>query len=97
MNTDIPEKTIALIWQGQLVASLLTDAGEQLQIIHPGRVSSGSGCDFTDAVFAIDGKVIKGDIEIHVKSSQWYSHGHHRDPKYNNIALHVVSCINQNT
>ncbi len=90
MNPDMSEKIIALIWQRQLVASLVTDAGEQLQIIHPGRVSSGSGCDFTDAVFAIDGKVIKGDIEIHVKSSQWYSHGHHQDAKYNNIVLHVV-------
>ncbi|MBL7209900.1 MAG: DUF2851 family protein [Dehalococcoidia bacterium] len=90
MNTDVPEKTIALVWQRQVVANLVTDAGEQLRIVYPGRTSNGSGCDFTDAVFTIDGKVIEGDIEIHVKSSQWYSHGHHRDVKYNNIVLHVV-------
>ena len=83
MNTDVPEKTIALVWQRQVVANLVTDAGEQLRIVYPGRTSNGSGCDFTDAVFTIDGKVVEGDIEIHVKSSQWYSHGHHRDVKYN--------------
>ena len=90
MNTNVSEKTIALIWQRQLIASLVTDAGEQLKIIYPGRISSGSGCDFADAVFTIDGEVIKGDIEVHVKSSQWYSHGHHQNVKYNNIVLHVV-------
>ena len=90
MKTEISEKLITHIWQHQLVTNLVTDAGEQLQIIHPGRTSNDSGCDFRDAAFAIDGKVIKGDIELHVKSSQWYSHGHHRDPKYNNIVLHVV-------
>lgn len=90
MKTQISEKLITHIWQRQLVTNLVTDTSEQLQIIHPGRASNDSGCDFRDAVFAIDGKVIKGDIELHVKSSQWYSHGHHRDPKYNNIVLHVA-------
>ena len=90
MKAEFSEKFIAHIWQRQLVTNLVTDAGEQLQIIYPGRVSHDSGCDFQDAVFTIDGKVIKGDVEIHVKSSQWYSHGHHQDPKYNSIVLHVV-------
>ena len=90
MKTEVSEKVISLIWQHQLVTNLATDMGKQLQIIYPGRVSHDCGCDFRDAVFAIDGKTAEGDIELHVKSSQWYSHGHHQDPKYNNIALHVV-------
>ena len=90
MKTDISEKLVAHIWQHQLAPNLSTDAGEQLQVIYPGRISNGSGCDFRDAVFTIDNKVIKGNIEIHVKSSQWYSHGHYRDPKYNSIVLHVA-------
>ena len=90
MKTQISEKLIARIWQYQLVANLVTDSGEPFQAIYPGRASQTSGCDFKDAVFAIKGRIISGDAEIHVKSSQWYSHGHHRDPKYNNIALHVV-------
>jgi len=90
MNTQISEKLIARIWQHQLVANLVTDSCEPFQAIYPGRANQTSGCDFKDAVFTIKGQIISGDAEMHVKSSQWYSHGHHRDPKYNNIALHVV-------
>ena len=90
MKTEVSEKLIADIWQRQVITDLVTDAGQQLQIIYPGRASNCSGCDFLDAVFSIDGKVIKGDIEIHVKSSQWYSHGHNQDPKYNRIVLHIA-------
>ncbi|MCX6008776.1 MAG: DUF2851 family protein [Chloroflexi bacterium] len=90
MKTQVSEKLIARIWQCRLATNLVTDSGELFQTIYPGRASQTSGCDFKDAVFAISNKIISGDVEIHVKSSQWYSHGHHRDPKYNNIALHVV-------
>lgn len=86
----ISEKFVANIWQQQLITNLVTDTGKRLQIIYPGRVNTGSGCDFRDVVFAIDNIVVTGDIEIHVKSSQWYSHGHHQNPKYNNVALHVT-------
>ena len=90
MKTQFSEKLIARLWQCQLVNSLVTDNGERFQAIYPGRVSHNRGCDFKDAVFTLNGQMISGDVEIHVKSSQWYNHGHHRDPRYNNIALHVV-------
>jgi len=90
MKAGISEKLVAHIWQHQLITNLVTDAGDQFHIIYPGRVSSDGGCDFRDAVFVAGGRVIKGNIEVHVKSSQWYSHGHHQDPKYNNIVLHVA-------
>jgi hypothetical protein len=90
MKTEITEKLITRIWQQRLIVELVTDMGQQLKVIHPGRRSGFSGCDFQDTLFAINGKTMTGNIELHVKSSQWYSHGHHRDPKYNNIALHIV-------
>ncbi len=90
METKVTEKLISRIWQHKLVTEVATDNGEQIHIIHPGRSSNAPGCDFQDAVFTINGKMITGNIEVHVKSSQWQSHGHHRDPKYNSIALHVV-------
>ena len=90
MKTQVSEKLISLIWQRQLVTRLVTDAGEQFQMVYPGRVNHDGGGDFRDAVFIIGGRVINGDIEVHVKSSQWYSHGHHRDPRYNDITLHVA-------
>lgn len=90
MKTEVSEKLVSYIWQHQLATNLITDADEQLQVIYPGRTSNGSGCDFRDAVFTIEGKIITGNIEVHVKSSQWYSHGHHKDPKYNDTVLHVA-------
>jgi hypothetical protein len=90
MKAQVTEKVITSIWQRWLVPKLFSDIGEQIQVVHPGRISNVSGCDFRDAIFTINGKTITGDIEVHVKSSQWQGHGHHLDPKYNNIALHIV-------
>jgi len=66
------------------------DSGASVQVVYPGRDSAGPGCDFQDAVLIIDDKKVHGDIEIHVSSELWRSHGHHRDPSYNNIVLHVA-------
>lgn len=90
MQATASEKLVSRIWQHQLTTNLVTDDGAHIQIIHPGRPSNGSGCDFKDAVLNIEGIVITGDIEIHVKSSQWYQHGHHLNTNYNDIVLHVT-------
>lgn len=90
MERRLTEKLIASIWQRQLVTNLVTDTGERLQVVYPGRTGNMGGCDFRDAVFIVNHETIIGDIEIHVKSSQWQNHGHNRDPRYNNIALHIV-------
>jgi hypothetical protein len=31
-----------------------------------------------------------GDIELHVRSSDWQAHHHHLNPAYNRVILHVV-------
>ena len=61
-----------------------------MRIIYPGRINDGRGPDFLDAAIAIDQKVIKGDIEVHVKSSGWRAHRHHQDSTYNRVILHTV-------
>jgi len=86
----ISEKSLAYIWQYQLVSNLRTDDGEELKVIFPGRLSSDSGGDFKDAVFIIGNNLVYGDIELHVRSSDWYAHGHDRNPAYNGVVLHVV-------
>jgi hypothetical protein len=90
METRITEGLICRLWQSRLVTSAVTDSGDSIYIIFPGRTSNRSGCDFKDAVFNLAGRTIVGDIEVHIKSSQWQRHGHHQDPKYNGIILHVV-------
>ena len=90
MKIKITERLISNLWQSHLIRYPVADTGERLYIIFPGRVSNTSGCDFKDAVFTVNGRIISGNIEVHCRSSQWQSHGHHQDPKYNNIVLHVV-------
>ena len=79
------------IWQ-QLVdrAELTTAGGEPIRIIYPGRKNDDRGADFRDAVIATSQGIIKGDIEVHIKSSDWQAHQHHQDPTYNRVILHVV-------
>lgn len=92
MINSLPEGQIVNIWQHLLVhrTELTTEAGEPIKIIYPGRINAEQGADFRDAVIATNRGVIKGDIEIHVKSSDWLAHRHHRNSQYNQVILHVV-------
>lgn len=38
----------------------------------------------------IDNTRWAGNVELHVRSSEWHAHGHSDDPAYDNVALHVV-------
>jgi hypothetical protein len=84
------EKQVALIWQ-QVVGKDLTSLEDELvSVIYPGRTNGDNGPDFRDAVIVNKFHLTKGDVEVHVKSSDWYSHAHHADAEYNNVILHVV-------
>jgi len=84
------EKQAVLIWQ-QVVGKELTSSEDELfSVIYPGRTNGDNGPDFRDAVIVNNSHLTKGDIEVHVKSSDWYSHEHHTDAEYNNVVLHVV-------
>ncbi len=68
----------------------LTD-GREIIVHHPGVHNEQlSGPDFFLGGVTIDNIRLHGSIEIHVKSSDWIKHGHHKDPAYNNVILHVV-------
>jgi hypothetical protein len=88
----IPEKSVVEMWRTCLSgrSDLMTEDGEPIMIIYPGRINHDSGADILDAVIATRRGLIKGDVEVHVKSSSWWAHGHHRDPAYNRVVLHVV-------
>ncbi|MBA7676675.1 hypothetical protein ES703_84919 [subsurface metagenome] len=69
---------------------MVSEEGKPIKIIYPGRATDDQGADFRDAVIASGRELIKGDIEVHVKSSDWQNHGHHHDRIYNRVILHVV-------
>ena len=69
---------------------LLTTTGETVEIIDPGQHNSHAGPDFLNARIRIGGTLWAGSVEMHLRSSQWYAHGHQHDPNYENVILHVV-------
>ena len=84
------EKQAVLIWQQVMGKELTSSKDEPVSVIYPGRVNGDNGPDFRDAVIVNKSHLTKGDVEVHVKSSDWYSHEHHTDAEYNNVILHVV-------
>lgn len=86
------ERLLQFIWQFQYLnhAFLTTTDGKVLQVIHPGVLNKNGGPDFSEAKIKIDNTTWAGNIELHVKSSQWLQHNHTNDKNYNNVILHVV-------
>ncbi len=99
MPDKLSERQLTKVWQQQLMnrAGLVTEDGEPIEIIYPGRLNDEQGADFRDAVIATSRGLIKGDVEIHVKSSGWREHQHHRHSVYNRVILHVVMWHNDKT
>lgn len=80
------------LWQHKLQVrpAMTTVDGCTLQIIDPGRLNADSGPDFFNAKVKINGETWVGNVEIHVRASDWYRHGHDKDRAYNSVVLHVV-------
>ncbi len=87
----ISERLIQAIWANQIfdTSHLQTRNGKLLRIIHPGRWNGEGGPDFTDAFIEMDGREIRGDVEIHVHSTGWNDHRHDLNPAYNHVLLDV--------
>lgn len=87
------EAGIAAAWAGRRVAQpLRTSDGRSLEVIFPGRRSGLPGPDFRDALLAAeDGTLLRGDVEVHVRIADWYSHHHDRDPAYDRVVLHLAA------
>jgi hypothetical protein len=75
----------SLNWKG-----LKTVQGESIVVLYPGDWNTGQGPDFTNAHLLIDRIHWYGHVEMHLKTSSWFSHAHEADPNYRNVILHVV-------
>ena len=70
--------------------NLKTAQEEQITIIKTGDYLELAGPDFFNAQITIGNQKWAGNVEIHLKSSDWYVHGHEKDAAYENVILHVV-------
>lgn len=92
------EQDLAHRWHAlPLAQSLPLINGETCCLLYAGRSGGPQGPDIRDAVLQFapehadtaEGR-ITGDVEFHIRCSDWYAHQHHSDPRYNNVILHVV-------
>ena len=86
------ERQLHHIWKRRKIppVGLQLSGGEPLVILHPGSLNFLSGPDFLNAQIRIGETRWVGHVELHLKSSDWYAHGHQEDPNYQNVILHVV-------
>jgi hypothetical protein len=93
------ELEVQAVWFEQLYQPhLITDDGRGVEIIQPGFWNHAGGPDFTRVALRFhptsgttDGSdIIVGNVEVHLRASDWNAHGHHTDPAYNETILHVV-------
>ena len=87
------EHLLQLLWQRQdfLRQPLMTLDQQSITIYRPGRWSRSSGPDFLDAKLRLGEAPIRvGAVEVHAVASDWFRHGHNRDPAYTKVLLHVV-------
>jgi hypothetical protein len=71
--------------------SLKTIDGRPVKILEKGGRNYDAGPDFLSALVRINAELLRGDVEIHSIAGDWYSHGHHNDPRYNDVVLHIVT------
>jgi len=100
------ESEIARRWWAISPGSVLPlSNGGSVQIIFVGYPGGSAGPDVRDAVLYLpcslcpvaDGELQSalpekyvGDVEFHIRTSDWEAHHHHTDPRYNRVILHVV-------
>ncbi|MFV0593332.1 MAG: DUF2851 family protein [Draconibacterium sp.] len=95
--SNMSEEFLQYVWENRLFdpGDLKTCTGEPVEIIHPGRRNTDSGPDFFNARIKIGDTVWAGNIEIHVKASDWNKHLHQNDKAYDNVVLHVVEVFDE--
>ncbi|MGE0562204.1 MAG: DUF2851 family protein [Flavobacteriales bacterium] len=88
----INEDFLHYIWNFKLfnTLNLKTSNNETVQIIKSGQHNTDAGPDFFNAQIKIDSTTWAGNVEIHIKSSDWDKHYHEKDAAYDNVIMHVV-------
>ena len=86
------EDFLHYIWQYKKLDlfHLKTVFNEPVEIVSVGQYNLNSGPDFFNSQLKIGNQLWAGNVEIHIKSSDWFVHNHEIDSAYDNVILHVV-------
>ena len=86
------EDFLHFVWQFKLYnqQDLFSTDGSTIRVLNGGFPHQDAGPDFTNAKLLIGDATWAGNVEIHLKSSDWLLHKHQNDEAYDNVILHVV-------
>ena len=86
------ERLLHYLWAHRIgTHALCTTDGKRIELIDPGLTNDDAGPDFFNAKLKLDGLLWVGNVELHVRASDWMRHGHDSDPAYDGVILHVVA------
>jgi hypothetical protein len=88
----LSERDLHEFWRKQLFhpSHLRVSSGEFVEVVYPGDYNRDAGPDFRHATLKLGGKIIQGDVELHLRARDWVQHAHHTDPAYNAVVLHLA-------
>ncbi|MDD5707443.1 MAG: DUF2851 family protein [Kiritimatiellae bacterium] len=94
LDSHWSERHLQCVWSDRALrpALLVTDAGENVEVAEAGRWNLEAGPDFLDAVLLVgaERRRLAGDVEVHIRPSDWTQHRHAADPRYARVVAHVT-------
>ena len=86
------EALLHTIWKYKLLGQnkFVGTKGETIEIVAIGEHNQDSGPDFFSSKVLINDVLLVGNVEIHIKTSDWLKHKHQLNKAYDNLVLHVV-------
>ena len=94
-HPNLKEAFIQALWNENAQNKTFRTLNNQtVKINYSGTWNDEAGPDFRNAkiTFQSEGQTItkEGDIEIHIKASDWYNHKHDKNPAFSHVILHVI-------
>lgn len=88
----IKEDLLHYLWRTKRfdVNDLQTTTNEPIVVQEFGAHNTNAGPDFLNAKIKIGETLWAGNVEMHVRASDWLLHAHGEDAAYDNVILHVV-------
>lgn len=86
------EELLHTIWKYKLLGLTQFKGSKQenIEVVSIGEHNQDSGPDFFNSKIKINDILLAGNVEIHIKTSDWLKHKHQQDKAYDNLVLHVV-------
>ena len=95
-TASLLEAELQALWHSaKFPDGMTTCEGHRVRIVSPGWWNKQAGPDFLNAQVEFNGRICTGAVEIHLNQADWYAHGHHVDPAYNEVMLHVIQALPQ--